>query len=63
MNSYSCVNAATQHAAVAALEGPDDDIHRMVAAFDERRELIVRELNTIPGFTKTSLLPKAQTKA
>ena len=50
VNSYSCVNAPTQHAAIAALEGPDDDIHRMVAAFDERRELIVRELNTIPGF-------------
>ena len=50
VNSYSCVNAATQHAAVAALEGPDDDIHRMVAAFDQRRELIVRELNMIPGF-------------
>lgn len=50
VNSYSCVNAATQHAAIAALEGPDDDIHRMVAAFDERRQLIVRELNDIPGF-------------
>jgi aspartate/methionine/tyrosine aminotransferase len=50
VNSYSCVNAATQHAAIAALEGPDDDIHRMVKAFDERRELIVRELNAIPGF-------------
>jgi aspartate aminotransferase len=49
VNSYSCVNAATQHAAVAALEGPDDDIHKMVKAFDERRELIIRELNNIPG--------------
>ncbi|MBT5772899.1 MAG: aminotransferase class I/II-fold pyridoxal phosphate-dependent enzyme, partial [Dehalococcoidia bacterium] len=49
VNSYSCVNAATQHAAIAALEGPDDDIHKMVKAFDERRELIVRELNNIPG--------------
>ena len=51
VNSYSCVNAATQHAAVAALEGRDDDIHMMVKAFDERRELIVRELNEVPGFT------------
>jgi aspartate/methionine/tyrosine aminotransferase len=49
VNSYSCVNAATQHAALAALEGPDDAIHKMVEAFDERRELIVRELNNIPG--------------
>jgi aspartate aminotransferase len=50
VNSYSCVNAATQHAAIAALEGPQDDVDRMVAAFDERRRIIVRELNTIPGF-------------
>ncbi len=51
VNSYSCVNAATQHAAIAALEGPDDNIEMMVQAFDERRELIVRELNTVPGFS------------
>ena len=51
VNSYSCVNAPTQHAAVAALEGPDDDIQMMVKAFDERRQLIVRELNEVPGFT------------
>lgn len=51
VNSYSCVNAATQHAAIAALEGPDDNIEMMVRAFDERRELIVRELNTVPGFS------------
>ncbi len=50
VNSYSCVNAATQHAAIAALEGPDDDIGRMVRAFDQRRRLIVRELNSIAGF-------------
>jgi aspartate aminotransferase len=49
VNLYSCVNAATQHAAIAALEGSDDDIHKMVKAFDERRELIVRELNNIRG--------------
>ncbi len=50
VNSYSCVNAATQHAAIAALSGTDDDIHHMVRAFNERRELIVRELNTVAGF-------------
>ena len=49
VNSYSCVNAATQFAGIAALEGPQDDVHRMVEAFDERRKLIVRELNAIPG--------------
>lgn len=49
VNSYSCVNAATQFAGIAALEGPQDDVHKMVKAFDERRHLIVRELNAIPG--------------
>ncbi|MSQ31097.1 MAG: pyridoxal phosphate-dependent aminotransferase [Dehalococcoidia bacterium] len=49
VNSYSCVNAATQFAAIAALEGPQDDVARMLAAFDERRQLIVRGLNAIPG--------------
>ena len=50
VNSYSCVNAATQHAAIAALEGPQDDVLRMVAAFNERRQLMVAGLNGIPGF-------------
>ena len=53
VNSYSCVNAVTQHAAIAALEGPDTDIYKMLAAFNERREIIVRELNNIPGFRCT----------
>ncbi len=51
VNSYSCVNAPTQFAAIAALEGPQDDADHMVKAFDERRQLIVRELNAIPGIT------------
>jgi aspartate aminotransferase len=50
VNSYSCVNTMAQHGALAALEGPADEIHDMVAAFDERRKLIVHELNNIPGF-------------
>lgn len=50
VNSYSCVNAATQHAAIAALEGPQDDVLRMVTAFNERRQLMVSGLNGIPGF-------------
>jgi aspartate/methionine/tyrosine aminotransferase len=50
INSYSCVNAATQWAGLAALTGPQEDVVQMVAAFDERREIIVRELNAIPGF-------------
>ena len=49
VNSHSCVNAPTQFAGIAALEGPQDEVHRMVAAFDERRR-IVPLLNQLPGF-------------
>lgn len=50
INCHSCVNAPTQFAGIAALEGPQDAVHAMVAAFDERRKVIVRELNQIKGF-------------
>ncbi len=49
INSYSCPNAATQYAAIEALEGPQDAVGVMTAAFDERRKVIVRELNDVPG--------------
>jgi len=49
-NSNSCTNAATQMAGIQALRGPQDDVDRMVAAFRERREVIVDGLNAIPGF-------------
>ncbi len=51
VNDHSCVNAATQWAGVAAIEGPQDAVDEMVQAFDRRREIILEELNSIPGFT------------
>jgi aspartate/methionine/tyrosine aminotransferase len=50
INCHSCVNAPTQFAGIAALEGPQDGPEEMVRAFDERRSVIVDELNAIPGF-------------
>jgi aspartate aminotransferase len=50
INCHSCVNAAAQFAGVAALEGPREPVQRMVAAFAERREMIVAELDSLPGF-------------
>jgi aspartate aminotransferase len=44
------VNAAAQYAGLAALQGPQDAVYAMVAQFDKRREIIVRELNALPGF-------------
>ncbi|MFQ5972752.1 MAG: pyridoxal phosphate-dependent aminotransferase [Alphaproteobacteria bacterium] len=51
INCHSCVNASAQYAGIAALEGPQDAAHDMVAAFDERRRVIVRELNDLPGIS------------
>jgi len=50
INCHSCVNASAQFAGIAALEGPREPVHRMVAAFAERREMIVAALNGLPGF-------------
>jgi aspartate/methionine/tyrosine aminotransferase len=50
INCHSCVNAAAQQAGIAALRGPQDAVDAMVAAFDERRKIVVKELNAIPGF-------------
>ena len=50
INDHSCVNASAQYAGLAALTGPQDEVRAMVAAFDERRKIIVSELNTLPGF-------------
>ena len=49
INSYSCVSAANQVAALAALEGSHEFIKDMMKKFDKRRNLIVEGLNTIPG--------------
>lgn len=49
INSVSCTSAFSQHAAIAALEGPWDTVDTMLAAFRERREVIVSGLNAVPG--------------
>jgi aspartate/methionine/tyrosine aminotransferase len=53
INCHSCVNAAAQFAGIAALTGPREPVARMVAAFAERREMIVEALNGLPGFRCT----------
>jgi aspartate/methionine/tyrosine aminotransferase len=53
INDHSCVNAPTQMAGIAALEGSQQPVLDMVAEFDKRREVIVRELNSLPGVTCT----------
>jgi aspartate aminotransferase len=49
VNCYSCVNAAAQHAGIAALTGPQEAVASMAAQFDARRKLVVEGLNRLPG--------------
>ncbi len=49
VNLYSCVNAPTQFAGLAALKGPQDEVAKMVAEFDKRRKVVVEGLNKLPG--------------
>jgi aspartate/methionine/tyrosine aminotransferase len=48
-NSNSCAASMTQWAAIEALEGPQADVEKMVAAFKERRDYLIGALNAIDG--------------
>jgi len=50
-NSTSCVNAFVQKAGVAALRGPQDCVTEMAAEYKKRRDVIVKELNEVDGFS------------
>jgi aspartate aminotransferase len=56
VNLHSCVNAPTQYAGLAALQGPQDAAYRMVAEFDKRRRIVVDGLNKLPGVS--CIMPK-----
>jgi aspartate/methionine/tyrosine aminotransferase len=51
VNSTSCVPPFVQHAGIAALRGPQDEVSAMVDEFRARRDLIVEGLNSLPGVT------------
>jgi aspartate/methionine/tyrosine aminotransferase len=50
VNSNSCTATFTQRAGIAALEGPQDAVDRMVAEFRRRRDAFCAGLNQVPGF-------------
>lgn len=56
VNCWSCVNAPSQFAGIAAIDGPQDDVEKMLAAFDRRRRIVVEGLNALPGFS--CIIPK-----
>ena len=49
VNCWSCVNAPSQFAGIAAIDGPQDEVDRMMKAFDRRRKIVVEGLNSLPG--------------
>ena len=49
VNCWSCVNAPAQFAGIAAIDGPQDEVEKMVAAFDRRRRAVTELLNALPG--------------
>ncbi len=51
VNCWSCVNAPSQWAGIAAIDGPQDAVAKMLAAFDRRRKLVVDGLNALPGIS------------
>jgi aspartate aminotransferase len=51
VNSWSCVNAPAQWAGVAAMEGPQDQVHEMLEAFDRRRKLVAELANGLENVT------------
>jgi aspartate/methionine/tyrosine aminotransferase len=53
-NTESCASQISQWAAVAAISGPQAAADEMRARFLERRDLIVRRLNEVPGITCAS---------
>ena len=57
VNNHSCVNAAIQYGAIAALDGPDDSIYAMIEKFILRKNLIYNGLNKINGIK--SVEPKS----
>lgn len=49
VNAWSCVNAPSQFAGIAAIDGPQDAVDNMMKAFDNRRQLVVEKMNAIPN--------------
>lgn len=49
VNSNSCTASFTQRAGLAALNGGQDDVNRMIEEFRRRRNAFVTALNELPG--------------
>lgn len=50
VNSNSCTASFTQRAALAAVDGPQDEVDAMLREFHRRRDAFCAGLETLPGF-------------
>lgn len=50
VNSNSCTASFTQRAGIAAIDGPQADVDKMVAEFRRRRDAFCAGLGQLPGF-------------
>jgi aspartate/methionine/tyrosine aminotransferase len=55
-STTTCPASFVQKAGVAALNGPQDCVSKMVEEYDRRRRFIVEQLNTVPGIS--CVMPK-----
>lgn len=51
INTFSSTATFTQYAMIEALDGPQDEVNKMVAQFRKRRDVIVDGFNKIDGIT------------
>jgi len=51
VNCWSCVNAPSQFAGIAAIDGPQDAVETMMQAFNARRHIVVEKMNALPGIS------------
>jgi len=51
INCNSCTATFSQFAGIEAVQGPQDEVHKMVAEFKKRRDVIVDGLNAIEGIS------------
>jgi len=49
VNNHSCVNTPAQYGAIAALDGPEDHLKKMMGEFEIRRKIIVDGLRSLKG--------------
>ncbi len=50
-NVISCVNSATQYAAIEAIEGPQESLEYMINKYKQRRTLMADGINAIEGLS------------